>query len=593
MLELAGGESRILPTARRIRGLTDFTTARAEMAGEGVAEELVGRRLGEYRIEAALGRGGMGQVYRARHVTLDRVCAVKILSAQLVADPVYRGRFLQEARAVARLNHPNIVTVYDAGVSDGNYYIAMQFVDGVSLNERLARGPLSLDEALEIIAPVAAALDYAHAQGLVHRDVKPGNILIGSDGHVFLADFGIARTVTQDVRLTTSGMMVGTPAYMAPEQITGGEVTAQTDIYQLGVTFFELITGESPYTERAAHALLMAHFQEQPRSAHDLNPALAPAVSDVIDGALRKQPDDRYRSAGEFVAEIERITDPTTLGSVSTVAVPAGGNSPAPRIADPNATTLRPEPAIADMTPATGSEQQPWRGRLRYVLAAGVAVALLVVAVIWWAPWESDNGGGSGQPPAVGEVVDAPDREQLWPQELGDAGSSFVDNGIYYLVIQASDQEIMQQALGSSFGDGSARLEVMMDALSGSYQEACLLARIERTTDITRAYRYCLTDSAETYVSYIELDQQDEQLVEEELVRFGIAPGTFAPTDWNELEIIAQGDALWFRINDSLSGSIQHDGPAVGEVGIAVYRAGAGEAKFAFGHLALAELAED
>jgi hypothetical protein len=565
-----------------------------------VTEDLVGRRLGEYRIEAALGRGGMGQVYRARHLTLDRVCAIKVLSPQLVEDPIYRGRFLQEARAVARLHHPNIVTVYDAGISSGHYYIAMQFVDGISLNDRLKRGPLDLDEAVTIISPVAAALDYAHAQGLVHRDVKPGNILIGANGHVYLADFGIARTVTQDIRLTTSGMLVGTPAYMAPEQVAGGEVTAQTDIYQLGVTFFELITGESPYSERAAQAMLLAHFQEQPRAAHDLNPALAPAVSDAIDGALRKQPEDRYLSAGAFVAELERITQPGAAGLAATTAVPVV-DEPTPRIADPDATTVRPEPVKVDPPTDDGTEPQAGRRRLWLVLgAAGVAIVLLAVAFVWWAPWSSDSDGGSngagnapGEPPAIGSEVAAAAMEQLWPQDLGETGSAFVEDGTYYLVLQNPDDVITQQALGITLGDGKAQLSVRMVEIAGTYQEVCLLARLERTAERMRGYSYCLTATAESYAAYVELDPQGGLLEAEELLSFGIAAGTVAPTDWNELDIIAEGDTLWFLINGNLAGAVRHDGPTSGDLGVMFYREGDGEAKVAMSSLTLFELGDE
>jgi tRNA A-37 threonylcarbamoyl transferase component Bud32 len=557
--------------------------------------DLVGRQLGEYRIEATLGRGGMGQVYRARHETLDRTCAVKILSAQLVADTIYRGRFLQEARAVARLSHSNIVTVYDAGVIDGAYYIAMQYVDGVSLTERMAQAPLTLDEVLAIAQPVAAALDYAHAQGLVHRDVKPGNILIRSDGHVFLADFGIARATTQDIRLTTSGVLVGTPAYMAPEQITGGEVTAQTDIYQLGVTLFELLTGQSPYDERTPQALLLAHFQEQHRPAHSLNPALSADISQVLDRALRKLPTDRYQTAGEFVGELQRTIEMPKLHLAETVpAAPAGG---AARSAGPDATTVQPPVAVDPATPPATSAELVRHRRRWYALGGGLALAVLALAAFWYAPWDERNGAGGNVigtpesgPPAIGEVIDVADFEQLWPQEFAESDYSDIVDGLYYLVLNTPDDGVMQQALGVTLGDGKALLDVMMAEISGTYQEACLLARLERSADVIRGYRYCLTDSAELYASYVEFDPQGGLLSEEELLRFGVAAGTRAPTDWNELELIAQGDALWFGINGTIAGAIRHDGPPTGDIGIAVQRDGDGEAKFAFTALKVFEL---
>lgn len=266
-----------------------------------------------YEIIAELGRGASATVYHARDTVLDRPVALKVLSSTLMTDPDFVARFEQEARLSARLHHPNIVTVHDVGTAeDGRAFIAMGLVEGEGLDEAIARtGRMSLDEAVPILRQLASALDYTHANGLIHRDVKPSNARIDKAGAVTLTDFGIARAL-DSARMTLPGLTIGTPRYMSPEQVRGAEVTAATDIYALAVIAFEMLTGQSPF-EGDGTALMYKIVHEQPSSPRVLNPAISAQVAAVLDRGLAKAPEDRWPSAGAFVDALERAREPAVV----------------------------------------------------------------------------------------------------------------------------------------------------------------------------------------------------------------------------------------------------------------------------------------
>jgi serine/threonine protein kinase len=261
--------------------------------------DLVGRQLGGYLLEEEIGRGGMAWVWRARHLVLGRPAALKILAPVLASDEKFVERFLREARAAAQLEHPNIVPVYETGETDGYHYIAMKLLEGRTLREGIERGPAPPEEVSLILTQVADALDYAHSRGFVHRDVKPGNIMIDDNFRVTLTDFGIARAA-DDMSITATGLLVGTPAYLAPEQAQGLPATPGSDIYALGVLVYELLTGKTPFADRTPHAVILAHMQEPPQPVHERIQGIAPGISAVVDKALAKRPEERYASAGEF-----------------------------------------------------------------------------------------------------------------------------------------------------------------------------------------------------------------------------------------------------------------------------------------------------
>jgi serine/threonine protein kinase len=260
-----------------------------------------GARVAGYRLEKLVGVGGMAAVYRARDERLGRVVALKLLAG----DDLVQRRFTREARAVAAVDHPHIIPVYDAGEAGGVLYIAMRFVAGDDLRVLVAReGGLRAHRAATVISPVASALDAAHAAGLVHRDVKPANILVdagpGRPVHVYLSDFGLARGVKSVSGLTQAGQFLGTPDYSAPEQISGREVDGRADQYALGCVAYALLTGSVPFKREVPMAVLYAHLSAPPPRVTDVRPDLDGAVDQVIARAMAKEPDDRYGSCGDF-----------------------------------------------------------------------------------------------------------------------------------------------------------------------------------------------------------------------------------------------------------------------------------------------------
>ncbi len=259
----------------------------------------------DFVIEQQLGRGEMGIVYRVKRRSLDRAEALKVIAPKYAADPSYRARFKREATHAALAHHPHVVTVYDANESDGRLYIAMQFVDGEDLRKRIAAGPLLPPSAAEITRQVGSALDAAHAAGLVHRDVKPANILLAAHGagdHAYLTDFGVSRRISSDDDLTQPGMFVGAADYAAPEQHRGEPVDARTDVYSLGCVLFEMLTGQKPFVRDSSTAVAMAHCVDPPPTPTSLNPRLGAAFDSVLLKAMAKQPDDRYQTALELGA---------------------------------------------------------------------------------------------------------------------------------------------------------------------------------------------------------------------------------------------------------------------------------------------------
>jgi tRNA A-37 threonylcarbamoyl transferase component Bud32 len=264
------------------------------------------------RIEERLGPGGMSLVYRAEHATLRRKVVLKFLAPQLADDDASRERFLRESRLAAALHHPNIVPIFDAGEADGVPYITMHFVEGTDLAALLARhGPLATDRILAIMAQVAGALDAAHDQGLVHRDVKPANILIASGqgveapGHVYLTDFGLAKQVAGvGSSITKQGLFMGTLDYIAPEQIQGLEVDRRTDVYSLGCVVYECLTGTTPFRRETEVATLYAHVQDPAPAVGERRPDLPPRVDAVVARALAKRADDRYPTCREFLQDL-------------------------------------------------------------------------------------------------------------------------------------------------------------------------------------------------------------------------------------------------------------------------------------------------
>jgi eukaryotic-like serine/threonine-protein kinase len=262
---------------------------------------------GRYRLEALIGTGGMAKVYRAMDTQLDRIVAVKILSEQFAADDSFVERFQREARTAAKLNNPNIVGVYDSGSERDVHYIVMEYVEGRTLADFLAQGGrLSPIKAVELAEAVATGLAAAHAQGIVHRDVKPGNVMVTRDGQVKVTDFGIARLTTTAETVAQTAAVLGTASYLSPEQAQGRPVDARTDIYSLGTVLYELLTGVPPFQGDTPVAVAYKHVQETPVLPSVRNPEVAPQLDAIDMKAMAKNPQNRYQTANELREDLER-----------------------------------------------------------------------------------------------------------------------------------------------------------------------------------------------------------------------------------------------------------------------------------------------
>lgn len=286
----------------------------------------IGQAVGNYRISALLGSGGMGAVYRATDLRLEREVALKVLRPETLGlDPQAVERFRREARALAKLNHPHIATVHDVGEQDGLDYIVMELVGGEPLSARLRGGPLGVREATQIALEIAEALEEAHGQGVVHRDVKPANVMLTQRGHVKVLDFGLAKLLAPTDETQTSPQTqwaVGTPLYMSPEQATGRPVDARTDLWSLGVLYYEALTGQTPFRRESGMAILRAIADDTPRPLRDLQPALPVDVEQIVARALEKDPAARYQTAAEMAEDLRGALD--RMSGAATATVPVG-----------------------------------------------------------------------------------------------------------------------------------------------------------------------------------------------------------------------------------------------------------------------------
>src|SRR3954453_12584857 len=311
----------------------------------GVADALIGASFAGYRVDDLVGRGGMGVVYRATDASLERSVALKLLAPELARDESFRRRFATESKVAASLDHPNVIPIYQAGEHDGVLYLAMRFVRGEDLRLRLRReGLLEPDIAAGLVAQVGAALDAAHEAGLVHRDVKPANVLLDMHDHAYLTDFGLTKRLAADTVETRTGQILGTLDYIAPEQIRGEPPGPYTDVYALACMTLHLLTGEAPFTVDTEEAKLWAHLSEPPPRASERRPGLPLAVDAVLTRAMAKDPALRHATAGEFAAEtVAAVAAPprrrpapaariaAARARESAVAAPSGPPAPPPR----------------------------------------------------------------------------------------------------------------------------------------------------------------------------------------------------------------------------------------------------------------------
>ena len=266
-----------------------------------------GSQFGGYEVESVVGLGGIGILYRARQLRLDRPVALKLVEPDIARDPVVRERLRREARVVAALDHPNVVPLYEAGEKDGTVYIVTRWVDGTELGTLLHRdGPMDPAQAARTAAQIASALDEAHAKGLVHRDVKPSNVILTSEGHAYLTDFGLAKRAETAAGLTGADQLLGTVDYVAPELIEGSEPDARSDIYSLGCVLYEMLTGEPPFAaQKGGMAKMWAQVNSEPPPLRDRRPDVPPPLEDVVRRAMSRDPSARP-TASRFRSSVLR-----------------------------------------------------------------------------------------------------------------------------------------------------------------------------------------------------------------------------------------------------------------------------------------------
>lgn len=269
-----------------------------------MTKDLVGKTLGDYRLESVIGEGGLATVYKAYQLSLNRPVAIKVLYHQ---EGTSLARFEREAKVVAALRHRNILIIYEYGEQEGLPYIVMEYVEGGTLEDRLKGGPMAWQQAVNLIIPIAEALHYAHSQGIIHRDIKPSNILMQQEDWPVLADFGLVKQSNEQQGLTVTGTFMGTPNYISPEQARDLPIDHRADMYSLGVVMFEMVAGRLPFNYRVSNKILLAHVMEEPPSPLTFNPDCPPELAKIILKTLRKAPDERYANMQALIEALKAL----------------------------------------------------------------------------------------------------------------------------------------------------------------------------------------------------------------------------------------------------------------------------------------------
>lgn len=397
-------------------------------------EDLTGREFGPYRIVEPLGEGGMASVYKAYQANMDRYVALKVLPRHFANDAEFVARFEQEAKVLAKLRHPHILPVHDYGQADSFTYLVMPYIEGGTLINALSKkDPLPLPDIERIISQVGDALDYAHSQGIIHRDIKPSNVLVDQRGNCMLMDFGIAKIVESSNNLTQTGGILGTPAYMAPEQGRGAATDARIDIYALGVILYEMSTGRVPFKAETPIAVLVKHINDPLPPPRVVNPNLAPQVEQVILKAMAKNPDDRFATAGDMVTALKSaVAEAAKQGAVSHATLRA---TDAESATMPGQRPSQPVP-VAPAPQKSGSSRNIW-----LIAGAGVIALFLVMAVcgIGLFGFTLSQSQATDSEPTVAANQSKPEPIQLTGTASSDAATSEPDEAEAQPVADAAE----------------------------------------------------------------------------------------------------------------------------------------------------------
>jgi hypothetical protein len=395
--------------------------------------DLTGQTIGQYRVIEPAGAGGMAAVFKAFQPGLDRYVAIKVLPAQHALTPGFKERFMREAKAVARLSHPNILPIFDVGMDGDLSYFVMKYVPDYTLS-RLLGQPLPLPTASRYIDQMAGALDHAHRRGILHRDIKPSNMLVEKEEDwLLLADFGLAKIVESSVILTGAGAIMGTPAYASPEQAGGKPVDHRTDIYSLGIVFYQMVTGRVPYDGETPMGVMVKHLIEPLPMPRSLNPDLPEPVERVILKVLAKEPWDRYERAGDFAAALRQV-----IGSSASQHAVALPHPPVQAI--PVASPAPPAADKSEDTVITG--QAAWRQRLPWLGVATVLLLVFIASAIFLIDWGSNGATPSPAPPedAAALAVAAEDAATQTPPPTVDmdATNAALTEGVFATLTAAA-----------------------------------------------------------------------------------------------------------------------------------------------------------
>lgn len=375
-------------------------------------EDLTGKQFGLYQVVAPLGKGGMAAVYKAYQPSIDRYVALKVLPRHFADDPQFIKRFEQEAKLLAKLQHPHILPIHDYGESEGYTYMVMPWVTGGDLTRLFRTRQFSLAEIGRIISQVGDALDYAHTQGVIHRDVKPSNILIDVRGNCLLTDFGIAKLVEGTSNLTGTGGVIGTPSYMSPEQGLGQTLDGRSDIYSLGIILYEMVTGQVPFTAETPMAVVIQHIQTPLPPPSKLDPTMPEAIERVILKSLAKQPEDRYATPGDMVQALQAaIGTETSFQPTKNVTIPRR----LPDMTKLDKGDISKEPAIPPSPAAKTSRPSGFNSMILWGVVSIFLILVLGLGLlgVWW----GSRPDRAEAPPASAPQTDQPasDQSQLDP----------------------------------------------------------------------------------------------------------------------------------------------------------------------------------